>query len=137
MGEGEIMSETAAKKKVLSFDEFLAVDDTRFIEVPIDGAILRLGSLNAGDLLEWAEANDGEAKRTAGLRLIVRSIVNENGERTGTDKHLNALRKKDAKTCNDLVSKILELNGLNAKQQEEVKNASGGVGSDASPTVLH
>ncbi len=33
----------------------------------------RIGTLSAGDLIEWSEANEGEAKRTAGLRLICKS----------------------------------------------------------------
>ena len=133
----KVASEKVAEKKVLSFDEFLQVDDVRYEDVEVDGRTLRLGSLSAGDLLEWAEANDGPAKRNAGLRLIVRSIVDGDGKRTGTDKHLELLKKKDAKTCNDLVARILKLNGLNAKQQEEAKNASSEANSDASPTVLH
>ena len=32
----------------------------------------RIGSLTAGDLIEWSEANEGEAKRTAGLRPLAK-----------------------------------------------------------------
>lgn len=124
-------------KKVLSFDEFLKVEDVRYEEVEVDGGILRLGSLSAGDLLEWAEAQDPAAKKTAGLRLIVKSIVNDDGQRTGTDRHLEMLKKKDAKLCNELVDRILNLNGLRAKQQEAAKNVLSETGSAVSPTVLH
>src|SRR5262245_13876768 len=80
-----------------SMEDMLAEPDVEYATVPGWNGLIRIGSLTAGDMIEWTEANQGEAKRTAGLRLIVKSIVNSEGRRIGTDKHLPLLRTKSHK----------------------------------------
>jgi hypothetical protein len=103
-----------SEEKVLSMEEFLSEPDVEYATIPglKPGTVLRIGSLSAGDLIEWSEANEGDAKRTAGLRLIVKSMVDKDGVRIGTDKHIVALRNKSHKLTERLVKEILSLNGM-------------------------
>jgi hypothetical protein len=121
-----------AAQKFLSLDALETVDDVKFdvIDIPEWGAPLRVASLSAEDLIVFTETNDGPAKRTAGLRLIIKSVVDENGKRTGDEKkHLPALQKRNATICNKVVERILILNGMdpnqakNTQAAEERKNA--------------
>ncbi len=100
--------------KILSLDEILKSDEVEYDTVPgfKDGEIIRIGSLTAGDLIEWSEANEGEAKRTAGLRLIVKSLVDADGNRIANDKHIASFRKFNHKKTEEIVKAILKLNGL-------------------------
>lgn len=125
--------------KLLSIDEITNSSDVQYVdvEVPEWGGSVRFGTLDAGELIDFIEANDGPAKRNAGIRLIIKSLVDENNNRIGSDKHLEAFKKKSAKVCSRLVDEVLKLNGLGAKGQEVPKNVSSEAGSDASPTVLH
>jgi hypothetical protein len=133
-------STVAAPTKLLSLEEIENLEDVQFVEVEVPEwkGTLRFGSLNAGDMIDFVESNDGPAKRTAGLRLIVKSLVDATGQRIGEDKLLQTLKKRDARVCNRLVEAILKLNGIDSKKTSEVsKNDLGGASSDGSPTVLH
>ena len=117
-------TEQAAVEEFLSLDDVAQVDDVRYkiIDVPDWGkngqpGKMRIGSLSAQDLIEFAESNEGEAKRTAGLRLIIKSIVDGKGRRTGTDKHLAILKARNAATTNFVVEEILKLNELNPDKE--------------------
>lgn len=116
--------------KVLSIEEIEQEDDIEYKKVPgfKPGQVFCIASLTAGDLIEWSEANESEAKRTAGLRLIVKSLVDgvpgENGatgKRIATDKHIATFRKKSHKVTERLVRDILTLNGINV-EEKTVKN---------------
>jgi hypothetical protein len=121
-------------KKILSVDEMLAADDVNYAEITAWGGTVRVGSLSAGDMLDFVDSNEGPAKRTAGLRLIVKSLVDANGNRIGTDKHLEGFKKKSATVTNRIVAEILKLNGLDEAARDALKNASGEAATDASPT---
>lgn len=125
--------------KFLSVDEIVSASDIQYteIDVPEWKGSVRFGSLDAGELIDFIEANDGPSKRNAGLRLLIKSLVDEDGNRIGTDKHLEAFKKKSARVCSRLVDDILKLNGLDAKGKDVAKNVSGEADTDASPTVLH
>jgi hypothetical protein len=91
------------------------------------GQVFVLASVTAGDMIEWSEANEGEAKRTAGLRLIVKSVVDgepgvdegAKGVRIMTDAHIQVLRKLPHKVTEGIVEQILKLNGIKVKGQGE------------------
>lgn len=106
--------------RVLSIDEILATDDIEFAEVPgyKPGEVIRIASLTAGDIIEWSEAGEGEAKKTAGLRLIVKSLVDENGKRIGKDEHIHAFKRKSHRQTELIVKAILKLNGMHVKSGE-------------------
>lgn len=104
-----------------TMDEMLSASDVEYAVIEGWNGSIRIGSLTAGDMIEWSEANEGEAKRTAGLRLIVKSIVNSQGQRIGQDKHIGVLRTKSHKVTERIVREILKLNGMNVKAGEEPK----------------
>jgi len=113
-----------SENKVLSMEEITASDDVEYAEIPgfKPGQVFRIGSLSAGDLIEWSEANEGEAKRTAGLRLICKSLVDAEGVRIALDpKNVVVFRAKSHKVTERIVREILTLNGMNVKADEDVK----------------
>lgn len=109
------------QQRILSVEEMLAAPDVQYDTIPAWGGVVRIGSLTAGEMIEFAEANEGPAKRTAGIRLIVRSLVDKDGNRIGTDKHIEAFKAKNAVETNKVVEAILKLNGLNLKKDEKEK----------------
>jgi hypothetical protein len=129
MKASERMSDTP---KYLSIEDIDSTIDTRYSEVQAWGGTIRLGSLNAGDMMEFVESNEGPARRTAGIRLIVKSIVDKDGRRIGEPKHIEIFKKKDATTIAMLVNKIMELNDLNP--ETKVKNESSEANTGASLT---
>jgi hypothetical protein len=120
------MTDKAAVSQINSMEEILDSDDIEYatIEGFKPGVPFRIGSLSAGDLIEWAEANEGEAKRTAGLRLICKSLVDDKGKRFAADpKNIAAFRAKSHKVTERIVKEILYLNGMVVKDGEKAKNA--------------
>lgn len=114
----------AEKTGNLSMDDVLAANDVEYAEIEgftKGGKTFRIQSLTAGDLIEWSEANEGEAKRTAGLRLIVKSLVDADGKRIADDTHIAVFRKKSHKVTERIVKEILKLNGMNVKAEAEAK----------------
>ena len=111
------MTDTATKV-YSSMEEILAsgASEVEYAEVPgfREGEIVRIGSVDAGAVIEWSEANETEAKRTAGLRLITKSLVNEAGVRYADDvKNIPKLRAMRHKETERIVKAILKLNGMN------------------------
>lgn len=90
-----------------------------------EGEKVQIGSVSAGDMIEWSEASEGEAKRTAGLRLLCKSLVGPAPEykRYADDpKNITKFRALPHKTVQRIVEEILDLNGLRVKQDEKAKN---------------
>ena|SRR5688572_20009863 len=89
-----------------------------------------IGSVSAGDMIEWSEANEGEAKRTAGLRLISKSLVDgipgkhkgATGRRISTDKDIAKFRTMRHEVTERIVKDVLKLNGINLKADNAAKN---------------
>ncbi len=106
--------------KILSMEDVIAANDVEYATIPgfKDGEVFRIQSLTAGDLIEWSSANEGEAKRTAGLRLIVHSLVDKDGKRIANDTHIATFRAKSHKVTERIVKEILKLNGMNVKGAE-------------------
>lgn len=112
--------------QVESMEEIAASNDVEYTTVEgfTKDKPFRIGSLTAGDLIEWSEANEGEAKRTAGLRLIIKSLVNSKNERyamVAGDKNIQVLRGKSHKVTERIVKEILKLNGMTVKQEDAAK----------------
>jgi len=106
---------------LVTLDEIAATADVEYRIVPAWNGNVRIQSLSAGDLIEWSSASEGEAKRTAGLRLIVKSLVDKNGTRIANDKHIALFRLKSHKVTENIVREILRLNDLRTKAEEETK----------------
>lgn len=107
-------------EKILSLDDIMAAADVEYGTAPgfAPGQVFRIQSLTAGDMIDWSEANEGEAKRTAGLRLIVKSLVDEKGARILADEHIAVLRRKSHRVTEGIVKAILKLNGMNVEQEK-------------------
>lgn len=117
------------EKIYASMDDLLSGGATDVEYKVIDGfrpgEKLRIGSVSAGDIMEWSEANDGEAKKTAGLRLITKSLVGPepNNIRFADDpKNIQHFRKFRHKETERIVREILALNGMNVRQDANAKN---------------
>ena len=110
-------------RKVLSVEEMMAAEDIQYAEIEAFGGIVRIGSIDAGDMIEFIETNEGPAKRTAGLRLIIKSLVDDEGKRIGKDEHLQLWMRRSQKTCNRIAETILELNGIS---KDDAKKAVAG-----------
>jgi hypothetical protein len=109
------MADSDFKSYVESMEEIDAAEDVEYATIQgfSPDKPFRIGSLSAGDLIEWSEANEGEAKRTAGLRLICKSLVNAKGERYAMDtKNIAVFRRKNHRIIERIVEEILTLNGL-------------------------
>ena len=123
-------------KKILNVEEMMAADDIEYAEVEAFGGLVRIGSIDAGDMIEFVESNEGPAKRTAGLRMIIKSLVDAEGTRIGKPEDLQRWMRRSQKTCNSLVDAILKLNGLDKAAKAAAGNASSEApASGASPTV--
>jgi hypothetical protein len=115
----------APVERVLSVNDIMAADDVEYTTAPgfKPGEVFALRSLTAGDMIEWSEANEGEAKRTAGLRLIINSVVDgipgvhpgATGKPIMNDTHISVLRTKTHKVTEALVKSIVKHNGMNVK----------------------
>ena len=132
---------TPVEDDLLSVDEMLSSNDFTYTTVempewPKGGkpGKVRIGSLTALDMMEWQEANDSPAKKTAALRLVIRSLVDKDGNRIGKDQHIIAFQNKNTKIVEQLVKAIMELNGLGKSDQEKAKNALSEAPAGASRT---
>jgi hypothetical protein len=120
--------------KALTVEQMMAADDIQYAEVPAFGGVVRIGSIDAGQMIDFVESNEGPAKRTAGLRLIIQSLVDDDGNRIGDMKDLERWKRRSQKTCNALVAEILKLNGLDDAAKKVLGNDSGEALGGASPT---
>lgn len=113
-----------AEEKVLGLADIVAAEDIEYATIPgfKPGEVFRIRSLTSDDLIVWSESNEGEAKRTAGLRLIVKSLVDKDGNLVLNDTHLGVLKAKSHKVTERVVRGILKLNGINVKTDNEAKN---------------
>lgn len=106
-----------------SMEEIEASNDVEYATIDgfKPGQKFRIGSLSAGDLIEWSEANKGEAKRNAGLRLITKSLVGpapDNKRYADDPKNIAVLRRKSHKVTERIVKEILKLNGMVIKDDK-------------------
>lgn len=121
------------KKRILSVDEMLNAEDVEYaliptwkIKDPKTGELVqgytRVGSLSAEDIIAWRESNEGPAKRSMGVRLFVNSLVDEQGNRIGTEKHYEAFKRKSNAIQERVLAEIVKLNGMTVKGEEKIKN---------------
>ena len=104
-------------KVVNQWEELLSAEDTDYVNVDVGNKSVRLGSLNALELVEWIERqSDEEKKKTNGLWLVAKCLVNDTGQRIGKMDEVVKLREKALKTIKALVKAALALNGLEAKK---------------------
>jgi hypothetical protein len=125
--------EIYAKGRPVSLADIFEPEAVEYARAPglRDGQVFVIQSLTAGDLIEWSEASEGsEQKRLAGLRLIIKSVVDgEPGTDPGAqgkvlmdESHLGLLKKKSHKKTEAVVKAILKLNGMRVKGDSDAKN---------------
>ena len=117
-----------------SVDEMVAdgATDVKYatIEGFQSGKKVCIGSVSAGDMIEWSEANEGEAKKNAGLRLIGKSLVDgipgkhkgATGRRISGDKDIQKFKTMRHEVTERIVKDVLKLNGINLKADNAAKN---------------
>lgn len=121
-----------ADERILTIDETLAADDVEYATIPTwmikDKAMgemvqgyTRIGSLSAEDVIEWRDTLEGPAKKTMGIRLLVNSLVDENGKRIGTSHHYEAFKKKSNAIMERILEQIVKLNGMTVRQDAATK----------------
>lgn len=128
-------------KQFLTLEDVESKADVEYatINVPEWGGTMRIGTLSAHELVEFGEGNKA-ASKTAGIRLIVQSIVDDNGNRIGDMRHIAMLQKKSAKVIARVVESILKLNDMlpetpaDKTAGEKAGNASSEVPTGASLT---
>lgn len=121
------VKEETAEKIYASMDDILGSGSTDVEYAVIDGfkpgEKIRIGSVTAGEVLEWTEANES-AKHTAGLRLICKSLVGPapaNTRYAESDKNIPKFRAMRHKDTERILREIVKLNGMNVKDEEKVK----------------
>ncbi len=134
------------EKKVLTFGDLKTATGRHFATVEAYRGIVPIASLSSADLIEWLESNDDPTKkREAGLRLLVKSIVDKVYDEKDEvepvhlpldqrEEYLTIFRAKDARENGKVIKKILELNGLDVKARSAEKNESSETISAASPS---
>lgn len=134
--------------RAMSLDQIAATDDLKYAYLKAFGGEIRVGSLSADVLLDFVEANEGPAKRKAGLRILVLSLVDDDGNRIGGspdgddaskalfEKNIKMFGGKNHDTIIGLVAEVLKLNGMDVKKKsvDAAKNDSSEAPSDASRT---
>lgn len=118
----------APKRKILSMSEIKAgaKKAITYREIPAlePGEFYRVVSLTAGELAEWTEARDGgdpEKKKTSGLRLIVNSLVDDDGIRIGSESDIEFFKGYAAIETEKVIGAILEHNGMSVKKETATK----------------
>ncbi len=120
-----------ADETILSIDEMLGAEDVEYAVIPTwkvknaKGEMVqgysRIGSLDAESIIEWRDENEGPAKKTMGIRLLVKSLVDKDGARIGTPKHYEAFKKKSNAVMERILGEIVKLNGMTVQQDDKAK----------------
>lgn len=115
-----------------------AANKVKYVEVDAYGGKIRLGSVSAKDMLEWVEGNQDQArKKVAGVRLLVRSVVDADGNRIPPEQHAEfeaAFLEKDNHENGVVIQAVLKLNGFDTAAVETAKNESGAAPAAPSPS---
>jgi len=131
------------KTNVFSLADFKRkeTNNVKYTTVEAYGGTVRLGSVSARDMLDWIAGNQDETKkRLSGARLIVKSLVDEDGNRVPEseyDAYVDAFLEKDHQENNKVARAVLDLNGFGdaKKDAETAKNGSSEVPAAASPSA--
>jgi hypothetical protein len=115
---------------ILTFSE--SEDAVEYKRVPAfkNGEVFVLRNLRAGDIIEWSEASEGPAKREAGLKLMIRAIVDgEPGKDAGAtgqpvmnESHIQGLRRIPHKYTERVIKDIIKMNEMSVRGGSEAKN---------------
>ena len=99
---------------ILTRDAILAACGRRFVEVPLEGGAVRLGSLMADQLLEYHDLRDKGVDHVAWI--IAASVVDAAG---APSLKLEDVRKLRAPVVMRLFKEAMDLNVISAEAAEE------------------
>lgn len=111
-----------------------------YTNVKAHGIEYKLGSVSTDDMLQWVDEREDPAKRrVSGIRLLVKSLVDdETGDRVPEAEYedwVKTFAKKDNRENGRLIAAVLKLNGYDRAAMETEKNASSEAQTGASPTA--
>lgn len=113
-------------------------NNVKYIEVDAYGQRVRLGSVSAKQMLDWVAGNKEDAKaRIAGLRLLVESLVDADGNRVPEaeiQEYIDAFLEKDNQENGKVIEQVLRLNGFGKEADLIRKNESSPSPSGDSPS---
>lgn len=128
----------AAVNLIESLDALLESGiDYKMVPLPNGKGAVRIGTISAGDLIEYNELRGtADGRRWSGPVLISRSLVDKDGNRTGVltpfadmseeeKTKVGALRRLAMPVSEAIIRAIFDLNGVSLVQREEAKNESG------------
>jgi len=121
---------------ILTKEQILGADRKRTVDVPVKewGGAVRLQELSASDRDLWESesflvAADGESARFnpkhARARLVVRSIVDEQGRRMFTDDEVASIGSLSAASVQKLFNAARKLNAISDGDMKELEGNSG------------
>lgn len=122
---------------LISRDNILGADDiqTRTVDVPEWGGKVKVRGLSGAERDAW-EVAVGEGgprgKRNARAKLIVRCLVDDDGNRLFGDEEAGALGKKSGSAIARLFNVACELSGIGQDAEEEAEGNSDAAPSGAS-----
>jgi hypothetical protein len=121
------------EEQLLGLEDFGPLDDTKYevIDVPEWKGKIRIGSLSAEDAVAWQETTQGDKQidKFAGLLLLVKSLVDKNGNRLyksdkdpASIKLFETFKKRNSEVCSRLVTRVRRLNGISWVGLDTAKN---------------
>ena len=113
-------------EKVETWEELLEdPSDVEYVDVTIGKRTVTLASVNSEEMMEWfTRQADPELKKTNGLWLVAKCLVNSKNERIGNLDEIVRLREKQPASVKKLVEAAVELNHISVKREAEAKNDS-------------
>lgn len=126
-------------KQILDFDDLM----TEVVDVPEWNGSVTVREMRGFERDAWERTFvDAKGKSSAAnmqnmrATLLVRCLVNEEGERLFTDKQADALGRKGSRALSRLFDVAARLNGITKTDQEELAegNDSGGEAGGTSST---
>ena len=110
--------------EMASFEELEAAEGVEYATIKAYGLTFEVGQVSSFDMIEWVESNEDPAKsREAGLRLLVKSLVDKNRQRIPKADHARMVKvfgNKSNLANGKVIAVILRLNGMDKAAQKLV-----------------
>ena len=116
--------------KLLGRDALLALKGGRFeeVDVPELGGKLRVAAISAGArdafVLSILDLPEEEGRRDFRARLMVLTLVDDEGKPLYTTEDISALSTVEAAVIDPLVEVAMRLNGMSARDREKLEGNS-------------
>jgi hypothetical protein len=116
-------SPAGAKRRVLSAQEILTVQDIPVVEVNVPewGGIVRIRGISGEEATQFAESQ-GKGKGDSLAKMVALAVVDEDGNRLFQDSDIPALKRKSMRAMLRIQAVALDINGLSDEAKAEAKN---------------